>query len=133
MTFPDLPPGPWQDQEADLAAELEAVGEDRYVPSEEELAGAWTDRPAGCADWIGERDAGLDDGPGGAVPVLRAGFAEGGVLDRLGPGPALAGFAQGVLDEGLGGLSDDETSDAFSCQAAMACGVLVAGKAVFSS
>jgi hypothetical protein len=108
MTFPDLPPGPWQDQEADLAAELEAIGEDRYEPSDEDLAGAWTDRPADCADWIGDRDAGLDDGWRAGVPVFGGGFAEGGVLDRLGPGAALAGFSQGVLDEGLGGLSDDE-------------------------
>jgi len=108
MTFPDLPAGPWQDQEADLAAELEAIGEDRYEPSDEDLAGAWTDRPADCADWIGDRDAGLDDGRRGGVPVFGRGFAEGGVLDRLGPGAALAGFSQGVLDEGLGGLSDDE-------------------------
>jgi len=108
MTFPDLPPGPWQDQEADLAAELEAIGEDRYEPSDEDLAGAWTDRPADCADWIGGRDAGLDDGRRGGVPLFAGGFAVGGVLDGLGPGAALAGFSQGVLDEGLGVLSDDE-------------------------
>jgi hypothetical protein len=84
MTFPDLPPGPWQDQEADLAAELEAIGEDRYEPSDEDLAGAWTDRPADCADWIGDRDAGLDDGWRAGAPVFGGGFAEGGVLDRLG-------------------------------------------------
>ena len=36
-----------------------------------------------------------------------AGFAAGGPLDRLTPGPALAGFAQNAWADGLGTLSDD--------------------------
>jgi len=44
----------------------------------------------------------LRDGPGGA-----AGFAEGGVLDGLAPGVALAGFAEDA-HAGLAGLTDDE-------------------------
>jgi hypothetical protein len=57
----------------------------------------------------GERYADPDDClPGDPVPGLGGAFAEGGVLDELGPGPALAGFSQGVLDAGLSVLSDDE-------------------------
>jgi hypothetical protein len=36
-----------------------------------------------------------------------AGFAAGGQLDRLAPGPELAGFAQNAWADGLGTLSDD--------------------------
>jgi hypothetical protein len=37
-----------------------------------------------------------------------AGFAAGGVLDTLPPGPALAGFARDAWADGLGRLTDDE-------------------------
>jgi hypothetical protein len=59
----------------------------------------------GSAGWC--PDPG-DDPAGGPVALFGGGFGGGGVLDQLGPGPALAGFSQGALDEGLGGLSDDE-------------------------
>ena len=126
-------PGACEDLDSNLAMILageEELSEEELAglvePTDEELAGLVepTDEDLAVLDerldaelarlraepdavrWDG--DPGQGDGPGGAVPVLRAGFAEDGVLDRLGPGPALAGFAQGVLDEGLGGLSDDE-------------------------
>jgi hypothetical protein len=115
MTFPDLPPGPWQDQEADLAAEVEALAGERQEPSAEELAGLAEPSEVELADLEARLDAELarlrddpGDDRGGSAPVFGGGFAEGGVLDQLGPGPALAGFSHGVLDEGLGALSDDE-------------------------
>src|SRR5258707_12657124 len=61
--------------------------------------------PDARADWDADPD---DDDAAESAPLFGGGFAEGGVLDGLGPGPALAGFSQGALDEGLGGLSDDE-------------------------
>src|SRR6266702_4701034 len=63
--------------------------------------------------------AGLDPGPGddheeqaglwlaAAASGLGAGFSDGGVLDGLGPGAALAGFSQHALDDGLAALPDD--------------------------
>jgi hypothetical protein len=115
MTFPDLPAGPWQDQEADLAAEVEALAGERQEPSAEELAGLAEPSEAELADLEARLDAELarlrddpGDDRGGSAPLFGGGFAEGGVLDQLGPGPALAGFSHGVLDEGLGALSDDE-------------------------
>ena len=36
------------------------------------------------------------------------GFAAGGELDQMGPGPVLAWHAAGVIDDGLGTLDDDE-------------------------
>jgi hypothetical protein len=62
-------------------------------------------RRDGCPDWHADPGDGL---PGGSAALFGGGFAGGGVLDQLGPGPALAGFSQGALDEGLGGLSGDE-------------------------
>src|SRR6266851_8257315 len=61
--------------------------------------------PDARADWYADPD---DDYAVESTPLFGGGFAEGGVLDGLGPGPALAGFSQGAVDEGLGGLSDDE-------------------------
>src|SRR6266700_2322545 len=58
--------------------------------------------------------------PAGAREVLAAGFthkdheqgargfAAGGPLDVMEPGPVLAGFADDAIGDGLGGLSDDE-------------------------
>ena len=67
----------------------------------QELDEEWLARAAGpageeWAEWPGE-------------PALGAGtgFAVGGLLDSLAPGPALAGFAQSAWSEGLGTLSDD--------------------------
>ena len=61
--------------------------------------------PDARADWYADQD---DDYAVESTPLFGGGFAEGGGLDGLGPGPALAGFSQGAVDEGLGGLSDDE-------------------------
>ena len=44
--------------------------------------------------------------PPGPVGI-GAGFAEGGLLDGLAPGPVLAGFAGNAWADGLGMLSDD--------------------------
>jgi hypothetical protein len=89
----------WLELERDL---------DREEPSEAEMFGLWPDPPDG---------AGLD--PAGPE-VLGAGFtrdlpsdppsgfAAGGPLDSMVPGPVLAGFAAEAFDAGLGKLSDDE-------------------------
>ncbi len=98
-----------------------------HEPSDaDELAGLWPDPFAGPPedgpeegdDWPGmpagdlaaeeEFAAELDAiwGPSGAP--CQSGFEDGGLLDGLEPGAALAGFSQGVLREGLAGLSDDE-------------------------
>src|SRR5262249_17391525 len=111
-------------QEADLAGELDAVLAVLDEPADDEPAdGAAADdevgKPTGgyageAADETlgeppGERAGGLGAGPlGGSwmtglggVGALGpgAGFGDGGVLDGLGPGPALAGFCQAVLDD----------------------------------
>src|SRR6266571_2258146 len=72
---------------------------DRDEPSHAELAGL---------DYEPDDDA--DDGAGlwlaAAASGLGAGFSDGGVLDGLGPGAALAGFSQHALDDGLAVLPD---------------------------
>src|SRR5262249_39079199 len=96
--------------EEELAGLVGPTDEELTVLDErlaEELARLWAEPDA--ARWDGCEDAGLgDDLLGEPIALFGGGFAGGGVLDRLGPGPALAGFSQGVLDEGLGALSDDE-------------------------
>jgi hypothetical protein len=96
--------------EEELAGLVEPTDEELTVLDERldaELARLWAEPDA--ARWDGGEDAGLGaDLPGGPAGLVGGGFAEGGMLDRLGPGPALAGFSQGVLDGGLAGLSDDE-------------------------
>src|SRR5258708_31342828 len=87
---------------AEPADEALAVLDERL---DEELARLSLDPDAARAGTCPEAGHG---GPGEAAGLFGGGFAEGGVLDGLGPGPALAGFSQGALDEGLGGLSDDE-------------------------
>src|SRR5215472_11509551 len=84
-------------------------------PSEEELA-----RCRSFPDWWPVDGAlageGVDgDGEVGAaaasgfVPASwTAGFAGGGVLDRLGPDPVLASFVWDAADNGIGKLTDDE-------------------------
>ena len=83
--------------------------------------------PEGEDAWLAYVPAAVRDGyldnaqsPAGAREVLAAGFthddhvagargfAAGGQLDQLEPGPALAGFAAGAWDDGLAVLSDDE-------------------------
>jgi hypothetical protein len=115
MTFPPAAqspapppaPGPFPDQDADLAGELDTILAVLDEPADEK-----SDEPSD--EWVGEEGpdplaqdwmAGLD---GEAVAEMAAGFGDGGALDGLGPGPALAGFSQTVLDDGLGRLSDDE-------------------------
>jgi hypothetical protein len=73
---------------------------DRDEPSNAELAGL---------DY--EPDDDTDEGAGlwlaAAASGLGAGFSDGGVLDGLRPGAALAGFSQHALDDGLAALPDD--------------------------
>src|SRR5271166_3838838 len=105
------------------------------APTEAELAGLWPDPFAGPPDgqdgWLAdlcsaEIDAlaqawAAEEGACAAEPVPAGfthgdrtaddgavGFAAGGALDVLTPGPVLAGFAQDAFDSGLGQLSDDE-------------------------
>jgi hypothetical protein len=117
-------------QEQILAAAL-ASQDERDIPAEDDswvIVDSDGDRPAELAGLDG---AELDEllagtpsrpsrvpgppgsaGPAGAAPGGRpaglvAGFAEGGVLDVLAPGVALAGCADDA-HAGLGGLTDDE-------------------------
>src|SRR5262249_10213580 len=94
----------------ELAGLVEPTDEELAVLDERlagELARLWADPDAALRD--GCADAGVgDDLPGEVTALFGGGFADGGMLDQLGPGPALAGFSQGALDEGLGALSDDE-------------------------
>jgi hypothetical protein len=69
----------------------------------QELDEEWLPRAAGpvgedWADWPSEPAEPFGTGTG---------FAAGGLLDALAPGPALAGFAQDAWADGLGTLSDD--------------------------
>jgi len=116
-----MPPplDPWQDAdwpESDVRADNGADLDERLAevdePTELELAGMCPDPLADPPeDWdqslAGLSAEELDEilGPGeplGAQPLNGAGFAEGGVLDTLNPGPVLAGFAGDVLQDGLG-------------------------------
>src|SRR6266704_547163 len=107
--WPDRFAGPPEDGDAWLdglaAAELEALlgpGQDEGQESADAEFGA--DRPAGAGTPAGTAEqAGFGSGTGAS-----AGFAEGGLLDTLGPGPALAGFSGAVLEDGLVRLADDE-------------------------
>ena len=108
------------------------LGDGEHEPSDAELAGLWPDPLAGPPEdgpdegdgWLAKLAAAgvsaagvsaaadfaaeLDAIWGSSGAPCESGFAEGGLLDDLGPGPALAGFSQGVLDDGFAGLSDDE-------------------------
>ena len=97
------------------------VGADQcYEPSDAELAGLWPDPFAGPPEdgpddegrWLAEVSAaelGAIRGTGpGPEAAGDSGFGDGGLLDGLEPGPVLAGFSQGALDDGFAGLSDDE-------------------------
>ncbi len=114
-----LPPTDPTDPDLDLMlAGAEELSEEELAglaePADEDLAKlderldeeiARLRDPDARADWYADPD---DDYAAESTPLFGGGFAEGGVLDGLGPGPALAGFSQGAVDEGLGGLSDDE-------------------------
>src|SRR5215472_11083155 len=111
MTFsppaPQAAEWPWPDQDADLAAELDAVLAVLDEPADEDSG----EPPDDYAGEPGPDPLGQDwmTGLGGVAGAgTAAAFAEGGALDELGPGPALAGFSQAVLDDGFGMLSDDE-------------------------
>ena len=107
-----------QTQEEILAAVLAARNE-RDIPAEDDswvIVDSDGDRPAELAGLDGaELDELLSAAPSGRRPVPRAGggpvggpgFAEGGVLDVLAPGVALAGCADDA-HAGLAGLTDDE-------------------------
>src|SRR5215470_14402267 len=67
--------------------------------------------------WLADGDPDWADPPPGLREVLKAGFwdrtcgdgagfAAGGVCDRVPPGPVLAGFARDAWADGLGRLSD---------------------------
>ncbi len=71
---------------------------DREEPTEAELAGICLDSDD-CGDGANEWLA--------VATAQSEGFAEGGVLDGLGPGGALAGLSQHALDDGLTALTDD--------------------------
>ena len=111
MNFPPAEPppapSPIPDQDADLATELDAILAVLDEPADEEC-GEQPDDDAGDLgpdplghDWITCLGS-------GAAAGTAAGFGDGGALDGLEPGAALAGFSQTVLDDGLGTLSDDE-------------------------
>ena len=89
---------------------------DREEPPEAELYGLAPDPLAGAPDDardVGVTVPGVPEAIGaGFTRDLPSdppfGFAAGGPLDALAPGPALAGFTADAFDAGLGKLSDDE-------------------------
>ena len=98
---PDLPGEPVGDLAGltpDIVGLDVAALADREEPTEAELAGICLDSDDcgdGASEWL-------------AVATDQSeGFAEGGVLDGLGPGGALAGLSQHALDDGLTALTDD--------------------------
>src|SRR6266851_5802172 len=120
MTLPPTDPtDPDPDPDLDLMlAGAEELSEEELAglaePADEDLAKlderldeeiARLRDPDARADWYADPD---DDYAAESTPLFGGGFAEGGVLDGLEPGPALAGFSQGAVDEGLTRLSDDE-------------------------
>src|SRR6266536_3575410 len=81
----------------------------------EEFFNPFSGPPAGADAWLEARQP-PPDGPEALaagfthrdqVPGAR-GFAAGGPLDTMEPGPVLAGFADDAIDAGLSALSDDE-------------------------
>jgi hypothetical protein len=126
---------PWAGQEAEWEAELaalEATGA-YEVPTEAELAGVAPDPLAGPPEgewaWLADlpgplleeyleataepvRPEPLPAGLWSRAAGDGSGFAGGGAGDRLVPGPVLAGLVAGARADGLGKLTDDETSDA---------------------
>jgi hypothetical protein len=98
-------PGPLDDDPPVLPDYLEdewlehELSLDREEPPDAELLGLWPDPAAGDQGYNAARDLPADP---------PRGFAAGGPLDQLIPGPGLAGFITGALDRDLAGLSDDE-------------------------
>ncbi|HEY2490712.1 MAG TPA: DUF222 domain-containing protein [Streptosporangiaceae bacterium] len=114
--MPAAAPRP-ETQEEILAAML-AARDEHDIPAEDDswvIVDSDGDRPAELAGLDGAEPDELlpaaPSGPAGAAagsgPVVGPGFAEGGVLDALAPGVALAGFAEDA-HAGLAGLTDDE-------------------------
>ena len=85
--------GPPEGEDAWLA-DVPAAVRDEYLDNREPSAAAREVLAAGFTH-------------GDHVPGAR-GFAAGGQLDQLEPGPALAAFARDAWDDGLAVLSDDE-------------------------
>src|SRR6266536_3769177 len=85
--------GPPEGADAWLAQVASPVA-DAYLASIQPAAGG----PEALAAGFTHRDQ---------VPGAR-GFAAGGPLDTMEPGPVLAGFAEDAIDAGLSALSDDE-------------------------
>src|SRR5487761_1349650 len=145
-TVPTAAPQP--SQEEMLEAALAALTEADVPPRQDEPC--WSDpdtgRPAELASLTtAELEQLIAAVPAPAPEVIPAGclprdgtgrgagFADGGALDVLVPGVPLAGFADEAQAR-LSAVSDDETSDAVWCQAAVASVALAGlGKAVFSS
>ena len=110
--FPAWMEADWLEYERDL---------DREEPSDAELNGLWADPLVGVPEDAGGL-GGADPGPADPSPAeaLGAGFtrdlpsdpphgfAAGGPLDSLVPGPVLAGFTADAFESGLPRLSDDE-------------------------
>jgi hypothetical protein len=79
----------------------------------EPLAGAPVDGDAWLADLTPDEIEAIYSNPADAFSgkdelPIGAGFAAGGWLDQLVPGPVLSSFSQDTLDSGLGSLEDDE-------------------------
>ena len=97
----------WLENEGDLR---------REEPSDAELFGLWPDPEAGVPDDADDlRSAGEDQAEAlgaGFTHDLPSdpphGFAAGGPLDQLAPGPVLASFTAEAFEAGLRRLSDDE-------------------------
>jgi hypothetical protein len=147
------------EQEAILAAEI-AAGIFEPPPGDVFaglLADPDTGPPDGAGAWLAElaspaRDAILDARAAAAVPAAEApfpagvighegtgpggtGFADGSVLDRLGPGPVLAAALDDTWQAGLDRLSEDELAGLVlawrRCESRAAAGLL-AGTAELS-
>jgi Domain of unknown function (DUF222) len=96
---PDSPAGPDGDPAGlgpDLAGLVLQALADRDEPDGPDVAEFWPGDDEASEGWPADVPAGL-----------AAGLAEGGPLDGMGPGGALAGISQHALDDGLAGLDDD--------------------------
>ncbi|HET7012846.1 MAG TPA: HNH endonuclease signature motif containing protein [Streptosporangiaceae bacterium] len=106
--FPDWLEADWIEHELDL---------DREEPSDAELNGLWHDPLAGAPEDARDLGGSAAQGPAEALGAgftrdlpsdPPSGFAAGGPLDSLVPGPVLAGFTADAFECGLPRLSDDE-------------------------
>ncbi len=96
---------------------------ERPEPTDAELHALWPDELAGPPDggdtWLADLSAAELDALYGNTAdegqerpsmdqAAATGFAAGGWLDELVPGPVLSAYSQDAVDSGLGSLSDDE-------------------------